>query len=176
VQCQAIPDIQNSKVGIINDNEVAENNISNEVIKPNDATDDDKNECPPGELINGNGDINELEKQQIFDMNASKQNTVEVKNPSVKSKSLKRLDNVRIEKHKVHVMDHNLIVSGVSVCERKERTIITVEDINGNQIADGSHKNVHCSYKKYWGKKICYERNSRYKWQSDGFKSYYRNG
>merc|ERR1712025_499633 len=64
--------------------------------------------------------------------------TLEINDPSVKSKSLKRLNNVRIERHKVHVMDHNLILSGVSVCERKEKTIVTVEDINGNQIADGN--------------------------------------
>lgn len=43
----------------------------------------------------------------------------------------------RIEKHKTHVMEHNLIVSGVRVSERKETTTITqgdINDTNGNGV------------------------------------------
>ena len=45
--------------------------------------------------------------------------------------------NIRIENHKVHVMEHNLIVSGVNVSERKERVVVTSEDIHGNTRSDG---------------------------------------
>jgi len=62
---------------------------------------------------------------------------VETNDASTRSKSLKGVDNVRIEKHKVHVMNHDLVVSGVNVSEKKERIIVTVEDINGNPIAEG---------------------------------------
>merc|ERR1712135_181946 len=53
------------------------------------------------------------------------------------SEKIKEVGNVRIERHKVHVMEHNLVVSGISVSEKKERTIVTAEDIHGNNIADG---------------------------------------
>ena len=53
------------------------------------------------------------------------------------SKGIENGGNVRIENNKVHVMEHNLVVSGVSVSERKERIIVTCEDIYGNTIADG---------------------------------------
>jgi len=135
VQSQAIPDIQNSNVGIINENQVTENNVSDELVEPNDVTSNSKKDKQLGEPINGNGDANEI---QIDDLNTSKQNAVEIKNPTINSKFQKRLDNARIEKHKAHVMDHNLVVSGVNVSERKERTLVTVEDIKGNKIAEGN--------------------------------------
>ena len=45
--------------------------------------------------------------------------------------------NIRIENHKIHVIEHNLVVSGVNVSERKERVVVTCEDIHGNTISDG---------------------------------------
>merc|ERR1712136_506736 len=53
------------------------------------------------------------------------------------SAKIKEVGNVRIERHKVHVMEHNLVVSGISVSEKKERTTVSAEDIHGNEIADG---------------------------------------
>merc|ERR1712136_508655 len=53
------------------------------------------------------------------------------------SEKIKEVGNVRIERHKVHVMEHNLVVSRISVSEKKERTIVSAEDIHGNNIADG---------------------------------------
>lgn len=38
-----------------------------------------------------------------------------------------------LKNHKRRVMEHNLVVSGVHVSERKERTAITQEDINGTE-------------------------------------------
>ena len=45
--------------------------------------------------------------------------------------------NIGIENHKIHVIEHNLVVSGVNVSERKERVVVTCEDIHGNTISDG---------------------------------------
>merc|ERR1712165_403929 len=52
-------------------------------------------------------------------------------------KSGSGMGSARIEKHKVHVMEHNLVVSGVKVSEKKERITVTLEDINGNALEDG---------------------------------------
>merc|ERR1712198_773917 len=45
--------------------------------------------------------------------------------------------NIRIENHEIHVIEHNLVVSGVNVSERKERVVVTCEGIHGNTISDG---------------------------------------
>jgi len=50
---------------------------------------------------------------------------------------LKEATTIKIERHKVHVMEHNLVVSGVKVCEKKESIAVTQEDFN-QEIASGS--------------------------------------
>jgi len=96
-----------------------------------------KKETLPEDPVNGNGDANVVANQQHENTSIAGKEQAQTNNASTRSKSLKGVDNVRIEKHKVHVMNHDLVVSGVSVSEKKEKIIVTVEDINGNPIADG---------------------------------------
>merc|ERR1712179_658071 len=96
-----------------------------------------KKEALSEDPMNGNGDANAVASQQDEKMGIAEKDQTQTNNASKRSKSLKGVDNVRIEKHKVHVMNHNLVVSGVSVSEKKEKIIVTVEDINCNPIADG---------------------------------------
>merc|ERR1712136_545625 len=70
-------------------------------------------------------------------VNISVEQEAKAKKSTPASEKIKEVGNVRIERHKVQVMEHNLVVSGISVSEKKERTIVSAEDIHGNNIADG---------------------------------------
>jgi len=87
--------------------------------------------------IKGNGDSTKKIDQEAENFNISVEQEVKTENSTPASKRIKEEGNVRIERHKVHVMEHNLVVSGISVKEKKERTIVSAEDIHGNKIADG---------------------------------------
>merc|ERR1712126_56999 len=82
-------------------------------------------------------DIKEDNDQQYENVEVSMEKEANKKEYLSVAKGTKNSGNVRIENHKVHVMEHNLIVSGVSVSEKKERIIVTCEDIYGNTLADG---------------------------------------
>merc|ERR1712136_187273 len=75
--------------------------------------------------------------QEAENVNISVEQEAKAKKSTPASEKIKEVGNVRIERHKVHVMEHNLVVSGISVSEKKERTIVSVEDIHRNKIADG---------------------------------------
>jgi len=87
--------------------------------------------------INGKDDIKEDNDQQHENVEMSMEKEANKKEYLSVAKGIRNSGNVRIENHKVHVMEHNLIVSGVSVSEKKERIIVTCEDIYGNTLADG---------------------------------------
>merc|ERR550539_383678 len=92
-----------------------------------------------GENIPGDGDTTEIKSKLVTkaasDVKPKVTTAVNVSNNAIEL--AKGAGILRIEKHKVHIMEHNLVVSGVQVSEWKEKTTVTQEDINGNVIGNG---------------------------------------
>jgi len=87
--------------------------------------------------INGGDDVKDNSDQQHENVGVTMEKEADKKECSSVLKGNENSGNIRIENHNVHVMEHNLVVSGVNVSERKERVIVTCEDIHGNTISDG---------------------------------------
>jgi len=49
----------------------------------------------------------------------------------------KKTKALRVEKHKVHVITHDLVVSGIKVSKKKKKITVTQEELDGNPLADG---------------------------------------
>merc|ERR1712136_336193 len=115
----------------------ASNSDEKKPLEHNEESALEKKENLTNGSIQGNGDSTTKIEQEAENVNISVEQEAKAKKSTPASEKIKEVGNVRIERHKVHVMEHNLVVSGISVSEKKERTIVTAEDIHGNNIADG---------------------------------------
>jgi len=115
----------------------ASNSDEKKSLEHNEESALEKKENLTNGSIQGNGDSTTKIEQEAENVNISVEQEAKAEKSTSASEKIKEVGNVRIERHKVHVMEHNLVVSGISVSEKKERTIVSAEDIHGNEIADG---------------------------------------
>jgi len=115
----------------------ASNSDEKKSLEHNEESALEKKENLTNGSIQGNGDSTTKIEQEAENVNISVEQEAKAEKSTPASEKIKEVGNVRIERHKVHVMEHNLVVSGISVSEKKERTTVSAEDIHGNEIADG---------------------------------------
>merc|ERR550539_782516 len=147
VQTEILEENQDINVGTKLSKHMDVNEVNNEEVKQvsgleNNLSSQQKAEVKVvvlGENIPGDGDTTEIKSKLVTkaasDVKPEVTKAVNVSNNAIEL--YKGAGIIRIEKHKVHIMEHNLVVSGVQVSEWKEKTTVTQEDINGNVIGNG---------------------------------------
>jgi len=141
----------------------ASNSDEKKSLEHNEESALEKKENLTNGSIQGNGDSTTKIEQEAENVNISVEQEAKAEKSTPASEKIKEVGNVRIERHKVHDMEHNLVVSGNSFSEKKERTIVTAEDIHGNNIADGKPIKTIIVHTRAIGDKVQYERNAGYR-------------